>query len=80
MRERAAAIGATFTVVSRAGGGAAIIVERAHTGSVMSDDVLADLMLIDRSSSSGIDYATAVGEAVHNGNANSGGTEGAPDS
>jgi signal transduction histidine kinase len=79
MRERAAAIGATFTVVSRAGGGAAIIVERAHTGSVMSDDVLADLMLIDRSGG-GADYATATSDAVHNGNANSGGTEGAPDS
>jgi len=80
MRERAAAIGATFTVVSRAGGGAAIIVERAHTGSVMSDDVLADLMLIDRSNGAGTDYATATSNAVHNGNANSGGTEGASDS
>ncbi len=47
MRERAAAIGATLTIVSRPGGGAAIILERPHTGNVMSDDVLADLMSID---------------------------------
>lgn len=74
MRERAAAIGATFTVVSRAGGGAAIIVERAHTGSVMSDDVLADLMLVDRA---GDDDATTNGETMHNGTASVGTTEGA---
>lgn len=75
MRERAASIGATFTVVSRAGGGAAIIVERTHTGSVMSDDVLADLMLVERSN--GDDDATANGETMHNGAASVGGTEGA---
>lgn len=67
MRERAAAIGATFTVVSRQGGGAAIIVERAHTGSVMSDDVLADLMLIDRAGQTGGEQATDSSEPVHNG-------------
>lgn len=77
MRERAAAIGATFTVVSRAGGGAAIIVERAHTGSVMSDDVLADLMLVERT---GDDEATTNGESMHNGTASVGATEGASDS
>lgn len=44
MRERAAAIGASFTIVSKPGGGTAIIIERADTGSVMSDHVLADLM------------------------------------
>jgi len=44
MRERAAAIGASFTIVSKPGGGTAIVIERADTGSVMSDDVLADLM------------------------------------
>ncbi|HWV34772.1 MAG TPA: ATP-binding protein [Thermomicrobiales bacterium] len=44
MRERAAAIGASFTIISRPGGGTAIIIERAEVGSVMSDSVLADLM------------------------------------
>lgn len=44
MRERAAAIGASFTIVSKPGRGTAIIIERADTGSVMSDHVLADLM------------------------------------
>lgn len=44
MRERAAAIGATFKIASRPGGGTAIIIERADPGSVMSDAVLADLM------------------------------------
>lgn len=44
MRERAAAIGASFTIISRPGGGTAIIIERAEVGSVMSDAVLADLM------------------------------------
>lgn len=47
MRERAAAIGATFTVVSRPGGGTAIVLERANTGNVMYDDVLADLISAD---------------------------------
>ncbi len=44
MRERAAAIGASFTIVSKPGGGTALIIERADTGSVMSDQVLADLI------------------------------------
>ncbi|HEU0164798.1 MAG TPA: ATP-binding protein, partial [Thermomicrobiales bacterium] len=44
MRERAAAIGASFTIVSKPGGGTAIVIERADTDSVMSDRVLADLM------------------------------------
>ncbi|MDQ3539589.1 MAG: hypothetical protein M3440_02775, partial [Chloroflexota bacterium] len=47
MRERAAAISATFTIVSRPGGGTAIVLERANTGNVMYDDVLADLISAD---------------------------------
>jgi signal transduction histidine kinase len=47
MRERAAVIGATFTIVSRPGGGTAIVLERPNTGNVMSDDVLADLIGIE---------------------------------
>ena len=77
MRERAAAIGATFTVVSRAGGGTAIIVERPHTGSVMSDEVLADLMLVDRA---GDEDETGNGDGMHNGKGNVDVTEGAPGS
>jgi signal transduction histidine kinase len=72
MRERAASIGANLTVVSRPGGGAAIIVERTHTGSVMSDDVLADLISIEHirqaaSSDGQEDVATENGDTVHNG-------------
>jgi signal transduction histidine kinase len=44
MKERADAIGATFQIVSRPGGGTAIIIERLNSGNVMSDDVLATLM------------------------------------
>ena len=44
MHERAAAIGATFTILSRPGGGTAIVIERPDPGTVMSDDVLADLL------------------------------------
>jgi len=47
MRERASVIGATFTIVSRPGGGTAIVLERANTGNVMSDEVLADLISIE---------------------------------
>ncbi len=47
MRERAAAIGATFAIVSRPGGGTAIVLERPNTGNVMYDDVLADLISAD---------------------------------
>jgi len=47
MRERAAAIGATLTIISRTGGGTAIVLEREHTGSMMSDDVLADLLSLE---------------------------------
>jgi hypothetical protein len=46
MRERASVIGASFKIVSRPGGGTAIVLERANTGNVMSDDVLADLISI----------------------------------
>lgn len=44
MRERAAAIGATIAIASRPGGGTAIVLERAHTGNALYDDVLADLV------------------------------------
>lgn len=44
MRERAAAIGANFSIVSRPGAGTAIILERAETGDVMSDDIFYDLI------------------------------------
>ncbi|MEJ7838045.1 MAG: ATP-binding protein [Thermomicrobiales bacterium] len=44
MKERADAIGATFQIVSRAGGGTAIIIDRTNSGNVMSDDVLATLI------------------------------------
>ncbi len=47
MRERAIAIGATLTIISRTGGGTAIVLERQHTGSMMSDDVLADLLSVE---------------------------------
>lgn len=43
MRERAAAIGASFKIISRAGAGTAIVIERADTGDIMSDDIFADL-------------------------------------
>lgn len=44
MRERAAAIDASFEIISRPGGGTAIIIERKDTGSVMSDELLDDLL------------------------------------
>lgn len=44
MRERAAAIDASFEIISRPGGGTAIIIEREDTGSVMSDELLDDLL------------------------------------
>lgn len=44
MRERAAAIGASLSIVSRPGGGTAVILERAETGNVMSDDIFFDLI------------------------------------
>lgn len=44
MQERAAAIDASFEIISRAGGGTAIIIERKDTGSVMSDALLDDLL------------------------------------
>lgn len=45
MRERAESIGATFAIVSRPGGGTAIVIERANSGDVMSDEVLESMML-----------------------------------
>lgn len=44
MRERAEAIGAKLTIVSRPGGGTAIILERRRTDTVMSDDVLRTML------------------------------------
>jgi signal transduction histidine kinase len=44
MRERAAAIGASFSIISRPGAGTAIIIERAETGNVLSDDLFDDLL------------------------------------
>jgi signal transduction histidine kinase len=45
MRERAESIGATFTIVSKPGGGTAIVIERPNSGDVMSDEVLESMML-----------------------------------
>lgn len=44
MRERAAAIDASFEIISRPGGGTAIILEREDTGSIMTDTLLDDLL------------------------------------
>lgn len=44
MRERAAAIDASLEILSRPGGGTAIILERKETGSIMSDELLDDLL------------------------------------
>ncbi|MBA2276548.1 MAG: HAMP domain-containing protein [Chloroflexia bacterium] len=41
MRERAAAIGANFTIVTRPGGGTAIVIERTDTGDTLTTDILA---------------------------------------
>lgn len=45
MQERAESIGATFTIVSKPGGGTAIVIERPNSGDVMSDEVLESMML-----------------------------------
>ena len=44
MQERAEAIGATFTIVSKPGGGTALVIERPNSGDVMSDEVLESMM------------------------------------
>lgn len=44
MRERAAAIGATLKIVSKPGGGSAIILERPETGDFLSEIVVSELM------------------------------------
>lgn len=44
MRERAAAIGASFSIISRPGAGTAVVFERTETGNVMSDDIFYDLI------------------------------------
>lgn len=77
MRERAAAIGASLTIVSRPGGGTAIILERAHTESVMSDHVLADLISVEHTRSNqdsralddngASDVSATSGDPMHNG-------------
>ncbi|MDP8910183.1 MAG: histidine kinase [Chloroflexota bacterium] len=43
MRERAAAIGAAFTIITRPGGGTAIVIERSNTGDSLTTDLLAQL-------------------------------------
>jgi signal transduction histidine kinase len=71
MRERADAIGATFQIVSRPGGGTAIIIDRVNTGNVMSDDVLATLIreLEPEFASSGFDTGDPESETDRNGGA-----------
>jgi signal transduction histidine kinase len=68
MRERADAIGATFQIVSRPGGGTAIIIDRVNTGNVMSDDVLATLIreLEPEFASSGFDTGDPESETDRN--------------
>ncbi|MBA2468528.1 MAG: HAMP domain-containing protein [Chloroflexia bacterium] len=88
MRERAAAIGAALTIVSRPGGGTAIMLEREHTESVMSDDVLADLISDEHTRLSQDDHplddieaaevAVAAGDPVHNGKSMPRSAEGEP--
>ena len=88
MRERAAAIGASLTIVSRPGGGTAIILERTHTESVMSDDVLADLISVEhtRSNQDGHvhdddeagDVSATSGDPSHNGVSTHRSAEGEP--
>lgn len=53
MRERAAAIGAAFTIVTRPGGGTAIVIERAATEDALTTDLLAHLASNGHSESSG---------------------------
>jgi signal transduction histidine kinase len=88
MRERAAAIGASLTIVSRPGGGTAIILERTHTESVMSDDVLADLISVEHTRSSHDGHAlnegdtaevsATSGDPLHNGASTHRSAEGEP--
>ncbi|MGC4105563.1 MAG: cache domain-containing protein [Thermomicrobiales bacterium] len=44
MRERAAAIGATFKIVSKPGDGSAIVIERTETGDMLSEVVISELI------------------------------------
>lgn len=44
MRERAAAIGASFKIISKPGGGSAIIIERADTGDMLSEAAISELI------------------------------------
>ncbi|HWK79682.1 MAG TPA: ATP-binding protein, partial [Thermomicrobiales bacterium] len=59
MRERAAAIGATFKIVSKPGGGSAIVIERAETGDMLSDIVISELIDV---TSADRDDRTAAGQ------------------
>jgi signal transduction histidine kinase len=51
VHERAESIGATLAIVSRPGGGTAIVIERANSGDVMSDAVLESMMSMSGNSS-----------------------------
>lgn len=51
MRERAESIAATLTIVSKPGGGTAIVIERANSGDVMSDEVLESMMSMSNGTS-----------------------------
>ncbi|MGB3329775.1 MAG: ATP-binding protein [Thermomicrobiales bacterium] len=65
MRERAAAIGASFKIVSRPGGGSAIIMERADTGDMLSEVVISEL--IDVASTDPADDAEPGSETARDG-------------
>src|SRR5690606_20144057 len=64
MRERAESIGATFTIVSKPGGGTAIVIERQNSGDVMSDEVLESMMSRTVNGSSEEDTDGTVEEAA----------------
>jgi len=83
MRERAEAIGARLTILSRPGGGTAILLERSRTDTVMSDDVLQTMLQDEQghkeSETTGpatADSATATGQESHNGQVTPAPTEG----
>ncbi|MGC4191012.1 MAG: histidine kinase [Thermomicrobiales bacterium] len=68
MRERAAAIGATFRIVSRPGGGSAIIIERAETDDVLSDIVISDLMQVANAERAEADVPDTETDRLHDPN------------
>jgi len=63
MRERAAAIGASFKIVSKPGGGSAIVIERAETGDMLSEVVISEL--IEVASSDRADPAIPAPDTSH---------------